>query len=227
MVEYFDPVNLGPYTLRRTVLNFLRDRLPPYIELIRIQHPEFDQQLLPDVGYWDAYDPYTAKSYPAIGMYVNGSDDYVMDDDTSFTGAQVYTAVYDTSIFVATRTAFLGTDDAGVAVWEQPERDSAMRIRDIYMGAIKSVLFNEPSFGTAGEDVGLTKLQRGTYQEILPDPLNANGRFVASGVATANIEHRETTVPPVYGYFHNLDADVKKIDDSSPPVEQIDLPDEE
>src|SRR5689334_14977081 len=122
----FDPVNLGAYELRKDIMDFLRDRLPKYIELIRLQHPEFDESTLPSPKYFDAYDPMTAKDYPAIGAYVNGSSDYSLDDDISFTGGQTFTAVYDVTIFVATRTAFLGTDDAGVQVWQTPERDSAM-----------------------------------------------------------------------------------------------------
>lgn len=226
MADIFDPVNLGSYDLRRKIMSFLSNRMPPYIALIRSQHTEFDTNTLPDPAYFDAYDPYTAKAYPAIGAYINGSDDYVMEDIT-FTGAQTFTTTYDVTIFVAARTAFLGTDDAGVQMWEQPERDSAMRIRDIYIAALKSILFNEPSLGTAGLDVGLAKVQRGTYSEILPDPMQTTAsRFVATGLASVNIEHIESTSPEVYGYVHTFDTTVKLIDDTPDLSEVTEVPGE-
>lgn len=220
----FDPVNLGAFELRKDILDFLSDRVPQYIELIRTQHPEFDDNRLPSPVQFDAYDPLTAKDYPSIGAYINGSEDYTLDEDISFTGGQTFTSVYEVTIFVANRTAFLGTDDEGVQVWETPERDSAMRQRDIYLGAVKSVLFNEPSIGTSIKDIGRSKIQRDTYEDMCPEPMVAGSHYIATGVISLKIERRETTAPPVLGYLHNVDTVVTVIDDDPGIVDPFEIP---
>lgn len=223
MANIFDQVNLGGYDLRTKITSFLSSRVPAYIEMIREQRPEFTPELLPSPVYFDAYDPYTAKDYPSLGVYINGSDDYVMEDIT-VTGSQSFTSVYDITIYVGVRTAFLGTDEDGVQIWEQPERDSAIRIRDIYMAALKSIFFNEPSMGTAGKDIGLIRMQRATYKEIFPDPVTSQGvRFVAAGIIGLSVEHIETTTPPSLGYVHNIHTTIDLIDDSNPLVDPDDI----
>lgn len=207
-----DPVNLGAYTLRKTILTFLKDRIPKYVEMIRTQFPDMDDQYLPDIAYFDGYDPYTAADYPVIGAYINGSDDYVLDD-INFTGGQTFSSTYDVSIFVTARTALLGTDDAGVIMWETPERDSSMRIRDIYLGALKAIIFNEPTFGTASIEIGHTRMIRKTYKEIMAEPFQNGPVFLSSGIIAANVEHIESTSPEIYGYVNNFDTEIKLIDD--------------
>ena len=223
----FDPVNLGAYELRRNIIAFLADRMPKYIELVRLQYPQFDERTLPSPVFFDAYDPLTAKDYPAIGAYINGSDDYLLDEDISFTGGIEFTAKYDVTIFVATRTAFLGTDDAGVQVWESPERDSAMRQRDIYTASLKSVLFNEPSMGTTLKDIGRLKIQLDTYEDVAPEPMAVNsGRYVATGIATMNIDRTEGTSPVILGYVNNFETTVEVIDDDPGIVNPFEIPGE-
>jgi hypothetical protein len=208
----YDPVNLGAHTLRKTIMQFLSDRMPKYLELIRAEYPELDEAHLPPIAYFDAYDPYTAVDYPAIGAYINGSDEPQWDD-INFTGGQTFTSAYDVTLFVACRTALLGTDDAGVTMWEQPERDSAMRIRDIYLGAMKAVIFNEPTFGTASIEIGHTRLVRKTYKEMMGEPWQSGPVYVASGLISANIEHTESTSPQIYGYVNNVDTAISLVDD--------------
>lgn len=200
-----DKLMRGSTTIRQAFVKFMEVDMPARIAHARTpeQWDIQDHHFLENITRFDAYDPFEVghSEYPLMGCYVTGSSGFVRQDVTDH-GNREYAAVYETTVFVAARTVYLGADSVGIDSWQQPGKDSAMQQRDDYMSLLRSALLEFPSLGTAGtaSEIGI---QENTIRESYPEPVKVaddrNPVWAAMGIINVNIRLTETLSSIPYG----------------------------
>jgi hypothetical protein len=202
MPIYQEKLMRGNTTMRNFIGDYLSVAVPQYIDIMRSQNAELNEFTLPYPKAYLETDPMQVLEYPSIGVYCTGSDDFVQTD-TKPSGALEFDATYEVTIFVATKTAFLGQDEAGIPVYEKDYRYSAMRQRDDLLSCVKAAILNTPSLGTAGQEYR-AYANRDTLRDASPEPVklhdNRNGFYICSGIINVNVKQTESTVVPIIGH---------------------------
>ena len=170
------PLMRGATVARAIIENYLRDNLPDLLVVARDQWTLTEYEL-PDPAGYDSYDPLTANAFPMIGSLVSRTRNWRQRDITDL-GEQVYSATYDVKVFLWVRTP--ATEDGG---WEQPVYDSALRLRDDLLAAVRSCILTRPSLGSNGA----AQVNEGTMVEDYLDAFKAAGsdqnpRWMCGGV---------------------------------------------
>jgi hypothetical protein len=105
-------------------------------------------------------------------------------------------------VFVWTITA---VDPQGV--WESPEYDSAMRMRDDLLGITRSAILSTPSLGMKG----IARVNEGTLTEDYLDAIKLskeNSRWAAGGTLSFDMQVVESNFLPIIGEADTVSVDV-------------------
>lgn len=199
----------GATRLREIIAVHLSQKLPGVIDMMRKDY-DLDEHTLPYPIKYNTSNPTEAEVYPYIGAYITGAAQYVRTGAVGKTGNVEWDVTYEVTIFIAARTAYLGTDDSGLDKWERPGRDSAIRIRDDLISAIQSVILETPSFGTAGSDNRVI-LDEDSLRIAYPEPIAVNtfGAYSCSGLVTANMSMIESTIVPAIGTANTTNVTIE------------------
>ena len=211
---YTEPMARGPHTLRAALASHFALTVPGIIDVMRLQNHDLDEEHLPYPVDYNCYDPMHQTDYPVVGAYINSTESW-SNVERLKSGSMVYDAAYDTTIFVVARTALLGQEPGGLPDWEQPERESAMKMRDSLHTAVRSALLGTPSIGTAGEEWRCV-VQEETFRETFPDAMKSaqTNIYLCSGVMNLTIMVREAIASPIYGPLEGVDTTTGLIDDT-------------
>jgi hypothetical protein len=190
----------GATRARAYIEAHLRSSMPPLIIEARSQWNIPDWKL-PLPAVYDAYDPLTASVYPIIGSLVSRTSGWRRNDYNEH-GEEVYEATYAMRVFVWTITA---VDPQGV--WESPEYDSAMRMRDDLLGITRSAILSTPSLGMKG----IARVNEGTLTEDYLDAIKLskeNSRWAAGGTLSFDMQVVESNFLPIIGEADTVSVDV-------------------
>lgn len=206
-----DKMMRGNTNLRKIISAHLQSTIPDAIDILVSQNTDLTAALLPYPKSYDMIDPLDTKEFPAFGAFVTGSDKF---EYTSVepTGALEVDPIYEVTLFVSVKTLIIGTDAAGLPIYEKPYRSSVIRARDDYMAVLANVIINHPSLGTAGSKYR-AKVNAETMRMSYPEPITDNNMyFIASGFMNLSISYTETTVVPYYGNANTIDTDAELIE---------------
>ena len=206
---YTQNISSGPTRLREKIGEYLASRMPLVIDAMRLQRLDLSDNLLPYPNKYDVYDANEADNYPVVGVYVSSTDEWKRVETTT-RGTQYFDVKYDVTLFVVGQTAQLGLDNSSFVIWETPERDSAIKMRDNLHTALRQVVINGPSFGTAGTDMRLSA-DIESIKEAFPPPIQAaqTSVYVCSGVMNLSVFQYEPIVAPTYGPVETISTDIE------------------
>lgn len=204
----------GNSDIRLKLESFLKEQVPYYLDIMRSQNPELTTKTLPNPLAYNAVDPNEVLSYPTVGVYITGASNFTREAVWPSSAIR-YRPDFDVVIFVATKTATLGTDEDGVIVKEKPYALSAMRQRDDILSAVVASLVNKPSLGTADDCYGM-RFNEDTIEVSTPPPAkagnNSNPDYICSGTITATISAAQDTVLPTIGIAEDINVIIRKIE---------------
>lgn len=201
----------GNTGLRNAVSVYVQSVLPPQIAYYREQYGLSPAQLADFVSY-DVVDPYDVIKYPAFGAYFTGHTAFKHLEHFP-DGSQEYSYTCEATLFVAARTAYLGVDEQGIDVYEEPYRESAVRQRDDYMALLREAVFRDPAMGTYTGDMRIiTKID--SWRESYPEPFKVsdqrNPYWVANAVAVVDMTVIERTADEYIGKVVGTNAKLDK-----------------
>lgn len=211
---YTEPMGRGLYTLRKTIADYFSVAVPRIIDVLRDQNEDINENNLPYPVEYNSYDPVHQTDYPVVGSYIPNTEQWSRVERLE-SGSMVYEAAYDTLIYVVGRTVNNGQEDSGLPDWEQPERESAMKMRDNLHAAVRAALLTSLSLGTAGEEWRVV-VDDETLRETFPEPIQSkqSNVYLCSGVINVTIMVREAIASPIYGPLLGVDPLVGLIDDT-------------
>lgn len=182
----------GATTLRQHLQYFLEQEIPPVIDAMRDQY-ELSEFELPYPAEYDAVDPtlVTNDEYPILGAVVLNDGSWNREDwDTH--AQQIYSPVFNVRLVVVARTP--QTEDEE---WEEPQKSSAIRLRDDLVGAVHHVILQTPSLGQP--DSIRCNESNMTTDYLEPYLSNSqSGRWIAAALINITVSFTESTYcPPV------------------------------
>jgi hypothetical protein len=137
----------GATDLRTVVSTFLADATPALITKAR-EDWEVENWQLPFLTSFDTYEPneVTNDQFPFCGAFVvrNPRTTRFSQDHQA---QNKYRTSYQVRVLVWARSC-LKPDDT----WEEPEYNSAIRLRDDLVAIVRQALLSTPSMGTEGDD---------------------------------------------------------------------------
>lgn len=176
---------------RAYIEDHLSIEMPKLITAARAQWNVADWQLPMPTAY-NAYDPLSVSVYPIVGSLVSRSTGWARVDINDH-AEEVYEAYYSMRVFVWALTGY--NPDPNVQAWEQPEYDSAMRIRDDLLAIMKSCILATPSLGKKG----IVKVNERTMTEDYLEAIKLstqNNRWAAGGVLSFDMQVTESNYAP-------------------------------
>src|SRR5690606_10291347 len=179
------------------------------IDMLVGKTDDLTERHLPYPKEYLCYDPFDVTGHPALGVFISGGHDFVLRGPRD-TGSMEYDTIYETTIFVSAATANLGTDDAGIPVWENPYRDASIRQRDDLLHLVAQALVDSPSLGTADGSTGfILEADLSELRVSTPEPIkigdNRNPVWVATGFLLVNVRCSENTARPFLGVVEEMD----------------------
>lgn len=183
----------GGTALRAHIGAFLAQAMPPLIDAARTAWAMSEYQL-PYPKMYDAIDPSMVgnDSYPALGAVLLNDRNHIRED-WDIHAQQVYSPVYSIRLFVSARTPLTEAE-----IWEEPQKASAVRVRDDLTRLIQQALLQTPSLGRPSE----LKLDEASLQTDYLEPVltrSQGGRWVASSMVSVEIAFTESTYAPAIG----------------------------
>jgi hypothetical protein len=130
----------GPTRLRRVISDYLSATVPDLVDIARSQWDLAPWQL-PAPRAYNAYDPYTLNVYPVVGVYIDPSEGQGRRGIND-RHEEVYEFQHNTTVFCYARTAAVPG-----ANWEQPTKDSAIRICNDLTYVVLNALLLDRTFG--------------------------------------------------------------------------------
>lgn len=184
-----DDITRGNGRIRSVIQTYVEKCLTQYIPLAW-QQWGLDENTLPLPKSYEVEDPIESLNYPNVGCYITGATGFNTLELTD-TGATPVNYVAELTLFVMTRTAYLGVDGSGIDKWEKPYRESSIRQRDDYMSLLRKAIHHSPSFETAGSDYPIV-CDMSTWRESFDEPIkvadNRNPMWVCAGSVTVSVK---------------------------------------
>jgi hypothetical protein len=203
-----DTIMRGGTNIRKIIDNHLSIQVPAAIDIMRLQNADLDDKSLPYPKRYNSVDPLVSDEYPYMGSFVTGGNNYTQREILP-SGSLKVEPTYETTIFVATATPFLGLDAANLPMFEKPYRESSLRLRDDLMAIMLNCILNSPSLGTAGSEFrALADIEsiRVTYTEPIKRGNDSNPIWVCSGILVIDISLIESTVVPFIGNANIIES---------------------
>ena len=201
-----DKMMRGGTNIRSIIATHLSNVVPPTIDIMIAQNADLSLAKLPYPKAYNVIDPLDSKEFPVFGAFLTGADKFEYTT-VEPTGAFEIDPIYEVTIFVTVKTLIIGTDAAGLPIYEKPVRESAIRARDDYLAILANVVINNPSLGTAGLKYR-AKVNTDSIRLSYPEPIQDNLNFIASGFMNLTINYTETTVVPYYGNANQISTEV-------------------
>lgn len=181
----------GPTLLRSYISTYLETAIPPLIDEARVQW-DLDEYHLPYPLSYDAIDPSMVDKFPAIGAVVLNDRNHIRED-WDLHAQQTYSAIYSVRLMVVARTPMDSNER-----WVQPEKESALRLRDDLTRLVHHAVLDTPSLGRPDE----IRCNEGAMLTDYIEPFQANTqskRWIGSSVVTLEIAFTESTWVPKIG----------------------------
>jgi hypothetical protein len=183
----------GPTLLRAIIQGFLADAIPAAVDVMREQY-ELTEYQLPYPARYDTVDLTVVGNdeFPTIGAVVLSGRDFVRTD-IGEEAEQEYMPTYPTRIMVVARTPLDENEE-----WEEPVKDSAIRLTQDLAQLMLNCILQTPSFG-APEAVRMNEesVSIDYMDAIMPN--TQSKRFAAMASIACDIQFRETTYAVKYG----------------------------
>lgn len=184
------PIMRGPTLLREIVAEHMAAEAPAVVQAMRTQYG-LNEWTLPSFTSYNAIDPTLVGNdeFPAFGAVVMNDRGHTRES-WDLHAQVLYSPVYSMRLFVVARTP--RTQDEQ---WEEPAKESALRVRDDLTRVVQHVLLDKPSLGHP-ESV---RCEETSLLTDYVEPFLANrqsGRWIAASVITIEIHFTESTYVP-------------------------------
>lgn len=200
------------WSLRAIVQNYLAAKMPLFVNQARTDWSLTAKQL-PYPAKYDAIEPQqsTGSEYPILGAHFPSDDNWVRTDYTDVMEEE-YWATYNALVFCWVRTP---EHETVVGAWEEPQYDSAVRLRDDMLELIHQALLWKQDLDAPNDCwVEETSFRRNRLDAI---KVNTQGdRWFAGGTISFNIRYRMELSRVKLGDANTIVVDERRVAVGSP-----------